>query len=121
MQVYSYDYTTKLYNGIEYADPDPMRPGEYMFPAYTTFLPPPKLKEFEAAKFDEDRKEWVIIDITPPKPPYDVLRRYYYPSIYDYIDGVVKGDYKQIDKYIERCRKVKEAFPKPNSQLNYEI
>lgn len=36
-----------------------------------------------------------------------------YPPITDYIDGLVKGDQAQIDKYIEDCLAVKESFPKP--------
>ena len=36
-----------------------------------------------------------------------------YPSIYDYIDGVVKNDQDQIDKYIADCKAVKAKYPKP--------
>ena len=35
-----------------------------------------------------------------------------YPPITDYIDGVVKGDQAQIDKYIADCLAVKARFPK---------
>ena len=35
-----------------------------------------------------------------------------YPPITDYIDGVVKGDQAQIDKYIADCLAVKAKFPK---------
>jgi hypothetical protein len=35
-----------------------------------------------------------------------------YPSITDYIDGVVKGDQAQIDKYIADCLAVKAKYPK---------
>jgi len=35
-----------------------------------------------------------------------------YPPITDYLDGVVKGDQAQIDKYISDCRAVKEKYPK---------
>lgn len=37
-----------------------------------------------------------------------------YPSIYDYIDGVVKGDQEQINVYIAACLAVKAKYPKPN-------
>jgi hypothetical protein len=36
-----------------------------------------------------------------------------YPPITDYIDGVVKGDQAQIDKYIADCLAVKQKYPKP--------
>ena len=35
-----------------------------------------------------------------------------YPSINDYIDGIVKGDQAQIDKYIADCQAVKAKYPK---------
>lgn len=35
-----------------------------------------------------------------------------YPAITDYIDGVVKGDQAQIDKYISDCLAVKAKYPK---------
>jgi tRNA A37 N6-isopentenylltransferase MiaA len=44
---------------------------------------------------------------------YQRLRAVEYPSIIEYIDGVVKGDQKQIDAYINACLAVKEKYPKP--------
>ena len=44
---------------------------------------------------------------------YIVKRAAEYPSITDYIDGVVKNDQAQIDKYIADCLAVKQKFPKP--------
>jgi hypothetical protein len=35
-----------------------------------------------------------------------------YPPYTDYLDGVVKGDQAQIDKYITDCLAVKAAYPK---------
>ena len=35
-----------------------------------------------------------------------------YPPATDYLDGIVKGDQAQIDKYIADCLAVKENFPK---------
>ena len=35
-----------------------------------------------------------------------------YPPMTDYIDGVVKGDQAQIDKYIADCLAVKAQYPK---------
>ena len=36
-----------------------------------------------------------------------------YPSFTDYLDGIVKGDRAQVDKYIADCLAVKARFPKP--------
>lgn len=44
---------------------------------------------------------------------YQRLRKSEYPPITDYIDGVVKGDQAQIDKYIADCLTVKAKYPKP--------
>jgi len=35
-----------------------------------------------------------------------------YPPMTDYLDGVVKGDQTQIDKYIADCQAVKAKYPK---------
>jgi hypothetical protein len=43
---------------------------------------------------------------------YIAKRASEYPNITDYIDGVVKGDQAQIDKYIADCLAVKAKFPK---------
>lgn len=43
---------------------------------------------------------------------YQRKRAAEYPSITDYIDGVVKGDQAQIDKYIADCLAVKAKYPK---------
>ena len=44
---------------------------------------------------------------------YAEKRRAEYPSMYDYLDGVVKGDQAQIDAYIAACQAVKAKYPKP--------
>jgi hypothetical protein len=40
-------------------------------------------------------------------------RRAEYPSIADYLDGIVKGDQAQVQKYIDECLAVKSKYPKP--------
>jgi hypothetical protein len=35
-----------------------------------------------------------------------------YPPITDYLDGIVKGDQAQIEKYIADCQAVKMKYPK---------
>jgi hypothetical protein len=43
---------------------------------------------------------------------YIAKRAAEYPSFIDYLDGVVKGDQAQIDKYIADCLAVKTKYPK---------
>jgi hypothetical protein len=43
---------------------------------------------------------------------YKYKRAPEFPPITDYIDGVVKGDQAQIDKYIADCLAVKAKYPK---------
>ena len=43
---------------------------------------------------------------------YIAKRQAEYPSIIDYIDGIVKGDQAQINKYIADCQAVKAKYPK---------
>lgn len=44
---------------------------------------------------------------------YKELRRAEYPDMADYIDGLVKGDQAQMDKYVADCLAVKTKYPKP--------
>jgi hypothetical protein len=43
---------------------------------------------------------------------YIAKRQAEYPPITDYLDGIVKGDQAQIDKYIADCQAVKAKYPK---------
>ena len=44
---------------------------------------------------------------------YQEKRQTEYPPSTDYLDGVVKGDQAQIQKYIDDCLAVKSKYPKP--------
>ena len=43
---------------------------------------------------------------------YARKRQAEYPDIYDYMDGIVKNDQTQIDKYIADAQAVKSKYPK---------
>jgi hypothetical protein len=43
---------------------------------------------------------------------YKAKRAAEYPPMTDYLDGMVKGDQAQIDKYIADCLAVKAKYPK---------
>ena len=62
-------------------------------------------------------KEDIQAKQTELQTEYDALeyarkRKVEYPDIYDYIDGVVKSDQAQIDKYIADCQAVKDKYSK---------
>lgn len=50
----------------------------------------------------------------PAEPTYSQKREAAYPSVNDYLDGVVKGDSAQIQAYINACLAVKALYPKQN-------
>ena len=43
---------------------------------------------------------------------YKRLRAQAYPDYRDYLDGIVKGDAAQVQKYVDDCMAVKARFPK---------
>ena len=53
-----------------------------------------------------------IVDSIRNAWSYAKKRELEYPLIVDYLDGVVKGDQTQIDKYIADCLAVKAKYPK---------
>lgn len=48
----------------------------------------------------------------PAELTYAQKRAAEYPPYTDYLDGVVKADQAQIDKYIADCQAVKAKYPK---------
>jgi len=61
------------------------------------------------------KQVWVVSDATAEEHLAKVLnaRANEYPPMSDYLDGVVKGNQAQIDKYIADCLAVKAKYPKP--------
>jgi hypothetical protein len=47
------------------------------------------------------------------KNAYKEQRASEYPDFKEYLDGIVKGNQAQIDKYIADCQAVKLKYPKP--------
>jgi len=60
---------------------------------------------------DSEYEQWQTDNNNPSQ--YQINRAVEYPSINDYIDGVVKGDQAQIQAYIDACLAVKAKYPKP--------
>ena len=67
--------------------------------------------------YDADGNE-ISIDMTQVNAwtdpsQYKLDRQAEYPDFKEYLDGIVKGDQAQIDKYIADCQAVKAKYPKP--------
>lgn len=69
----------------------------------------------EEAEFDAREAEIVIEQAELTRTQYQRDRANEYPSINDYIDGVVKNDQAQVQAYIAACLAVKLRFPKPTT------
>jgi len=71
----------------------------------------PFTAEEEIAR-DAEEKAWA--DKAPERELEAILnkRKESYPPATDYLDGIVKGDQAQIDKYVSDCLAVKQRFPK---------
>jgi len=70
----------------------------------------------DTGAFDKDGNQ-VSIDLDAVNSwvdptAYKLQRAAEYPPMTDYLDGVVKGDQAQIDKYIADCLAVKAKYPK---------
>jgi hypothetical protein len=59
-----------------------------------------------------DEEAAAIHAANAPVLTYAQKRAAEYPPMTDYLDGVVKGDQAQIDKYIADCQAVKAKYPK---------
>ncbi len=66
----------------------------------------------EEAVRDADEKVWAEKQIELAKTQYQRDRKAEYPPMENYLDGIVKGDQAQIDKYISDCLAIKGKFPK---------
>lgn len=89
-----------------------------LLPAFSTEIEPQSIEGHEAFF---SNGEWVYKEIEKLKEDsepeveltYAQKRVMEYPSIYDYIDGVVKGDTEQVEKYVKECLAIKAKYPKP--------
>ena len=71
----------------------------------------PFTPEEETAR-DAEEKLWAEEQAELAKTQYQRDRQPEYPPATDYLDGIVKGDQAQIDKYIADCLAVKQRHPK---------
>jgi hypothetical protein len=67
----------------------------------------------EEAEFDAIEAEHATKQAERARTAYQRDRAAEYPSINDYIDGIVKDDQAQVQAYIDACLAVKTKYPKP--------
>ena len=70
-----------------------------------------KKKWQKMVAISDDEKE-ILLEQAKPILTYAEKRKAEYPPIENYIDGIVKGDDKQVQSYINACKAVKEKYPK---------
>jgi hypothetical protein len=61
----------------------------------------------------EEMADWERLQAEFRQNEYRQLRASAYPDFRDYLDGIVKNDQAQIQKYIDECLAVKAKYPKP--------
>jgi hypothetical protein len=66
------------------------------------------ITETEAAELNKQQQDNSFNSLS-----YSEKRALSYPAMTDYVDGIVKNDQAQIDKYIADCLEVKAKYPKP--------
>ena len=108
------------YVGMTEADESPLENGVYLMPAGSVDAKEPVLKDGYRLKWSGSNFTYEEIPIKEPVAEFDKpiltyaeLRKREYPPMADYLDGVVKGDQMQIDKYIADCLAVKAKYPTP--------
>jgi hypothetical protein len=71
----------------------------------------PFTAEEEAAR-DIEEAQWAAEQAELARTKYQRDRAAEYPSMNDYLDGIVKGDQTQVQAYIDACLAVKAKYPK---------
>jgi hypothetical protein len=72
----------------------------------------PFTAEEETAR-DAEEAAYAVEKAAQARTKYQRDRAAEYPSMTDYLDGIVKGDQAQVQAYIDACLAVKAKYPKP--------
>jgi hypothetical protein len=107
------------YTGLTVADESPLEPGVYLMPAGTIDAEQPIIPENHFARWVDNNWTFEPMpeivaaeELAAVEETYVQKRAREYPPMTDYLDGIVKGDQSQIDKYIADCLAVKAKYPK---------
>lgn len=135
--VYTYDYQGKFIGKTEaelcqiteiqranQKEGDTPIEAQFIMPAYSTELEPPEVDSNQNVFFIDgawviknnpipEEKPIAVEEIKPEEVLTYVQKRFSeYPSMLDYLDGIVKDDAAQIQKYIDDCKAIKLKYPK---------
>ena len=66
----------------------------------------------EEAERDAEELAFAVMQEELARTKYQRDRAVEYPSVTDYLDGIVKGDQAQVQAYIDACLAVKAKYPK---------
>jgi hypothetical protein len=69
----------------------------------------------EEAQWAADQAVAAAAAIAAAAIAYKAQRAAEYPSMADYLDGIVKSDTAQVQAYIDACLAVKVKYPKPDA------
>lgn len=73
--------------------------------------PVPFTEQEEAAR-DVEEAAFAAEQVALTRTQYQRDRAKEYPSVTDYLDGIVKSDQAQVQAYIDACLAVKAKYPK---------
>ena len=108
MEIDIVDVLTKHYKGLEYSlKGNPANESE--FNAKLTIH---KTNGVETPTWAKVQSYLTEMKTAYANNKYQRERKPNYPPMTDYLDGIVKGDQAQVDKYIADCLAVKEKYPK---------
>lgn len=85
MIAYHYHPETFAYLGSSLANPSPLEPGVWLYPAHSTPIPPPTYLETEVCLWSDDHWEVHPVPIPPPPPPPPVT-----PDFPSFLEAVRK-------------------------------
>jgi len=68
MKIFSYHPVTRHFVEVAEADPDPMQPGEYIVPAFSTTATPPAVVAGQAAVYLPESDRWEVQTLAAPEP-----------------------------------------------------
>lgn len=109
----------KYYVGVNWAEESPKEPGVFHIPGGCIDYFEPELQPNERARWNDG--SWVIEDKPVQQQEVEPVERVLtyaekraaeYPPISEFLDGMVKGDQAQMDRYIAKCLEVKNKYPK---------
>lgn len=95
-----------LHNGIWFKLEDWQNPTYEGIIVLREDITKPTLEELNN-KLAEMQQQW-----DSDNAEYKINRKNEYPDFREYLDGIVKNDQAQIDKYIADCQAVKNKYPK---------